>query len=46
MFMRAIADTAEEIQKAWAHVEAALGLSGRKFFGAFDVSVREYRVPS
>jgi len=44
MFLRATADTAEEIQKAWAHFEAAVGLRGRKFFGAFDISSREYRV--
>ena len=44
MFMRATADTAEEIQKAWAHFEAAVGLRSRRFFGAFDVGAREYRV--
>jgi len=44
MFMRASSDTAEAIQKAWAHFEGAVGLRGRKFFGAFDVSSREYRV--
>jgi hypothetical protein len=43
MFMRATGDTAEAIQKAWAHFEAAVGLKGRKFFGAFDVGTREYR---
>jgi predicted transcriptional regulator YdeE len=44
MFMRASSDTSEAIQKAWARFEAAVGLRGRKFFGAFDVSSREYRV--
>jgi DNA gyrase inhibitor GyrI len=44
MFMRANSDTPKAIQQAWAQFEAAVGLKGRKFFGAFDVSTREYRV--
>jgi DNA gyrase inhibitor GyrI len=44
MFMRASADTPEAIQQAWARFEGAVGLKGRKFFGAFDSSSREYRV--
>jgi len=44
MFMRASADTPEAIQDAWARFEVAVGLKGRKFFGAFDSSSHEYRV--
>jgi DNA gyrase inhibitor GyrI len=44
MFMRASADTPEAIQQAWAQFETAVGLKGRKFFGAFDVASDEYRV--
>jgi hypothetical protein len=44
MFMRAGADTSEAIQEAWARFEVAVGLTGRKFFGAFDSTAREYRV--
>lgn len=44
MFIRASADSPEAIQEAWARFEVAVGLEGRKFFGAFDSSSREYRV--
>lgn len=44
MFMRARDDTPPAIQRAWAAFEAALGLKGRKFFGAFDNRTQEYRV--
>lgn len=44
MCMRASADTPEAIQQAWARFEAAVGLKGRKFFGAFDSRSHEYRV--
>jgi len=44
MFMRASADTPEAIQQAWAEFETAVGLKGRKFFGAADVGSHEYRV--
>jgi hypothetical protein len=44
MFMRAREDTPSSIPKAWAEFEAVVGLSGRKFFGAFDAQTREYRV--
>jgi hypothetical protein len=44
MFMRASDGTPAAIQRAWADFEAAVGLKGRKFFGAFDNEAREYRV--
>lgn len=44
MFMRASSDTPKAIQLAWARFEAGVGRKGRKFFGAFDVVSREYRV--
>ena len=44
MFMRANDDTPAAIQRAWAEFEAAVGLKGRRFFGAFDGQTREYRV--
>src|SRR5439155_12813707 len=44
MFIRASADSSEAIQQAWARFEAAVGLKGRRFFGSFDNSSREYRV--
>ena len=44
MFMRASADTPEAIQQTWAEFETAVGLKGRKFFGAADVGSHEYRV--
>ena len=31
-----VADELSEIQRAWASFEAAVGLRGRKFYGAFD----------
>ncbi|MFL6016495.1 MAG: hypothetical protein ACJ74V_03045 [Gaiellaceae bacterium] len=31
-----VADQLPEIQRAWASFEAAVGLRGRKFYGAFD----------
>ena len=44
IFMRASSDSPKAIQQAWARFEAQVGLKGRKFFGAFDVTSREYRV--
>lgn len=44
MFMRVSEDTPAAIQHAWAEFEVAVGLKGRKFFGAFDNKTREYRV--
>lgn len=44
MFLRAKADTVPAIQEAWAEFEKAVGLRGRKFFGAFDKRTGEYRV--
>jgi DNA gyrase inhibitor GyrI len=42
MFLRA-KDEPAEIQAAWERLEAVVGLRGRKFFGAFQPSTREYR---
>lgn len=45
MFMRAGDATPDEIQQAWARLERAVGLRGRKFFGAMYGN-HEYRVCS
>ena len=37
-------DDPVEIRRGWERLEALVGLRGRKFFGAFDASMREYRV--
>jgi DNA gyrase inhibitor GyrI len=44
MFMRADEDSGAAIQKAWAEFEHAVGLKGRKFYGAFYPEASEYRV--
>jgi hypothetical protein len=44
MFIRAWEDTPSAVERTWAEFEAAVGLRGRKFFGAFDAQTREYRV--
>jgi hypothetical protein len=44
IFMRASDDTSPTIQRAWATFEVAVGLKGRRFFGAFDNRTQEYRV--
>jgi hypothetical protein len=44
MFKR-VADEQEAIELGWAALEEAVGtLRGRRFFGAFDPAVSEYRV--
>ncbi len=43
MFLRTTDDPAK-IGGLWERLEALVGLRGRKFFGAFDASTREYRV--
>jgi hypothetical protein len=43
MFLRATDDPAE-MARCWERLEAIVGTRGRKFFGAFDPSTREYRV--
>ena len=43
MFKR-VADEATAIGRGMAEVEAAVGLRGRKYFGAFDLDGDEYRV--
>jgi hypothetical protein len=37
-----VADELPEIQRAWAEFETAVGLRGRKFFGAFDPATGTY----
>ena len=37
-------DNPEAMGRAWAELEAAVGLRGRKFFGAFQPLTGEYRV--
>ena len=39
-----VADELPEIQRAWASFEAAVGLRGRKFYGAFDPLTDTYSV--
>jgi hypothetical protein len=39
-----VADHLPEIQRAWASFEAAVGLRGRKFYGAFDPATATYSV--
>jgi len=43
MFLRT-ADEVEEIRRGWERLESLVSLRGRKFFGAFYPSTREYRV--
>ena len=43
MFVR-VPDELSEIQRAWAAFEAAVGLRGRKFYGAFDPVTAAYSV--
>ena len=43
MFVR-VADELPEIQRAWASFESAVGLRGRKFYGAFDPVNSTYSV--
>jgi hypothetical protein len=39
-----VADELAEIQRAWAQFETAVGLRGRKFYGAFDPVADTYSV--
>jgi hypothetical protein len=39
-----VADELSEIQEAWAAFETAVGLRGRKFYGAFDPVANTYSV--
>ena len=39
-----VADNLGEIQRAWASFESAVGLRGRKFYGAFDPVSLAYSV--
>jgi hypothetical protein len=39
-----VADELSEIQRAWAAFETAVGLRGRKFYGAFDPVAKTYSV--
>ena len=42
MFLRT-EDYPAEIARLWERLEGLVGVRGRKFFGAFDASTREYR---
>ncbi len=44
MFMCADEDAVPAIQRAWAEFERAVGLKGRKFYGAYYPEAHEYRV--
>jgi len=44
MCMPAREDEPAAIREAWAEFEAAVGLKGRKFYGAFYPETREYHV--
>lgn len=39
-----VADELSQIQRAWAAFETAVGLRGRKFYGAFDPATKTYSV--
>jgi hypothetical protein len=39
-----VADALPEIQRAWSEFENAVGLRGRKFYGAFDRATNNYSV--
>jgi len=39
-----VADELPEIQRAWSSFESAVGLRGRKFYGAFDPATTTYSV--
>jgi hypothetical protein len=39
-----VGDQLSEIQRAWASFETAVGLRGRKFYGAFDPMTTTYSV--
>jgi len=39
-----VADELPAIQRAWAEFETAVGLRGRKFYGAFDPATNTYSV--
>ncbi len=39
-----VSDELPEIQRAWAEFETAVGLRGRKFYGAFDPATTTYSV--
>jgi hypothetical protein len=43
MFLRT-PDDVDEIRRGWEKLEGLVGLRGRKFFGAFYESAKEYRV--
>lgn len=44
VMFRRVADEAAAISRGMAEVEAAVGLRGRKYYGAFDADGDEYRV--
>ena len=44
VMFRRVVDEAEAISRGMAEVEEAVGLRGRRYFGAFDADGEEYRV--
>jgi hypothetical protein len=44
VMFRRVADEAAAIGRGMAEVEAAVGLRGRKYYGAFDADGDEYRI--
>jgi len=44
VMLRRIPDELPVMQRTWAEVESAVGLRGRRFFGAFDEAANEYLV--
>jgi hypothetical protein len=44
VMFRRVADLPAAIARAMAEVEEAVGLRGRRYFGAFDAAAAEYRV--
>lgn len=44
VMLRRVADELTVMQRTWAEVEAAVGLRGRHFYGAFDPATEEYLV--
>ena len=44
VMFKTVSDDQEEITAGWAEVEEAVGLRGRRFYGAVDVDTYEYRV--
>jgi hypothetical protein len=44
VMFKTVSDDQKGITAGWAEVEEAVGLRGRRFYGAMDVDAHEYRV--